>query len=72
MPARHYHLRVPDAIAAFIRSMHPQLKREVRAALQAIQENPAAAGKALRNERVGLQSVRVRHWRIIYRVVPEH
>jgi mRNA-degrading endonuclease RelE of RelBE toxin-antitoxin system len=52
--------------------MHPQLKREVRAALQAIQEHPATAGKVLRDELSGLQSIRVRHWRIIYRVVPEH
>lgn len=72
MSARPYNLRVPDAIAALVRSMHPQLKREVRAALQAIQQNPVAAGKALRDELVGLQSVRIRHWRIIYRVVPEH
>jgi mRNA-degrading endonuclease RelE of RelBE toxin-antitoxin system len=52
--------------------MHPQLKREVRAALQEIQENPATAGKMLRDELSGLQSVRVRRYRIIYRVVPEH
>ena len=63
---------MPDAIATLIRSMHPQLKREVRAALQAIQANPATAGKMLRDELAGLQSIRVRRWRIIYRVVPEH
>jgi mRNA interferase RelE/StbE len=72
MSARPYNLRVPDAVAALVRSMHPQLRREVRAALQAIQESPATAGKALRDELVGLQSFRVRHWRIMYRVMPEH
>ncbi|ETX03041.1 MAG: hypothetical protein ETSY1_01475 [Candidatus Entotheonella factor] len=72
MAARPYPLRVPDAIAALIRSMHPQLKREIRAALQAIQENPATAGKTLKDELAGLQSVRIRRWRIIYRIVPEH
>ncbi len=71
MAARPYQLRVPDTIVTLIRSMHPQLKREVRAALQAIQENPATAGKFLLGELAGLQSVRVRRWRIIYRVVPE-
>ncbi len=72
MAARPYPLRVPDAVATLIRSMHPQLKREVRTALQAIQQNPATAGKGLRDELAGLQSVRVRRHRIIYRVVPGH
>jgi mRNA-degrading endonuclease RelE of RelBE toxin-antitoxin system len=72
MTSRPYRLRVPDAVVALIRSLHPQLKREVRAALQAIQENPAIAGRALREELAGLQSVRVRRWRIIYRIVSEY
>jgi len=61
MSAKSYDLRVPDAIAALVRSMYPQLKQEVRAALQAIQQNPATAGKVLRDELVGLQGVRIRH-----------
>ena len=72
MAPRPYQLKVPDAVATLLRSMHPQLKREVRAALQSIQENPATAGKMLRDELSGLQSIRIRRYRIIYRVVLEH
>ena len=43
------------------------LKRKVRAALQALLENPRA-GKALRNELRGLRSYRVGRFRIIYRI----
>ncbi len=63
--------RVPDAVVALIRSLHPQLKRKVRAALQAIQENPTTTGKLLQDELAGLQSVRVRRWRVIYRVAAD-
>jgi hypothetical protein len=37
MAGRIHRLRVPDDLAALIRSMHPQLKRKVRAALQVLQ-----------------------------------
>ena len=43
------------------------LKRKVRAALQALLEDPCA-GKALRNELQGLRSYRVGRFRIIYRI----
>ena len=72
MVPRPYLLKVPDAVATLIRSLHPQLRREFRAALQAVQENPVSAGKVLRDELSGMQSLRVRRYRIIYRVVPEH
>jgi len=62
---------VPDAVVIFIRSMHPQLEREVRAALQAIQASPTTTGKQLRDELAGLQSVRGRRWRMIYRVASD-
>lgn len=71
MATRSLRLRVPDAVAALIRSLHPQLKREMRAALRDTQVNPATSGKALRGQLAGMRSVRVRRWRIIYRVVPE-
>ncbi len=62
-------LRVPDNIVSLIRSLHPQLKRKVRAALQSIQPD-ASAGKALKkDELAGLRSVRVGRFRIVYRVV---
>ena len=60
-------LRVPDEIAALIRSMHPDLKRKIRGSLQTILSEPLA-GKALRNELSGLRSFRVSRFRIIYRI----
>ena len=60
-------LRVPHEVAALVRGLHPALKRKVRAALQAILDDPHA-GKALRNELRGLRSYRVGRFRIIYRL----
>ena len=60
-------MRVPHEVAALVRGLHPALKRKVRAALQAILDDPHA-GKALRNELRGLRSYRVGRFRIIYRL----
>ena len=60
-------LRVPHEVAALVRGLHPALKRKVRAALQAILDDPHS-GKALRNELRGLRSYRVGRFRIIYRL----
>ena len=60
-------LRIPDEVAALVRGLHPVLKRKVRAALQAILDDPYA-GKALCNELQGLRSYRVGRFRIIYRL----
>jgi len=60
-------LRVPDDIAALIRSLHPDLKRKIRGSLRAILSEPYA-GKALRDKLSGLRSFRVSRFRIIYRI----
>ena len=60
-------VRVPHEVAALVRSLHPELKRKVRAALQAILDDPYA-GKALCNELRGLRSYRVGRFRVIYRL----
>ena len=60
-------LRVPDEIAALIRSMHPDLRRKIRGSLQTILSEPFA-GKALRDELSGLRSFLVSRFRIIYRI----
>ncbi len=61
--------RNPDNLVSLIRSLHPQLTRKVRTALQSIQAD-ASAGKALKkDELAGLRSVRVGRFRIVYRVV---
>lgn len=59
-------LKVPDDIAHFIRSMHPDLKKKIRVGLSIILTNPAD-GKALKNELAGLRNFRVSRSRIIYR-----
>ena len=68
MTSKPHKLRVPDDVASLIRSMHPQLKRKVRAALQSIQTD-AGVGKALKDALAGLRSYRAGRFRIIYRVV---
>jgi len=60
-------LRVPGDVASLIRGLHPELKRKVRSALDAVVADPAV-GKALRDELSGLRSCRVGRFRIIYRV----
>ena len=62
-----YKLRVTDDSVELIRSLHPHLKKKVRASLKSIQTNPDA-GKALKNELTGLRSFRVSKFRIIYRI----
>ena len=59
-------LRMPEETADFIRSLHPEIKRRVKAALKAILSDPDK-GKSLRNELEGLRSFRVGRFRIIYR-----
>ena len=58
-------LRVPPALAALIRGLHPQIKRKLRGALEAIAVDPGC-GKALREKLAGLWSLRVGRFRVIY------
>ena len=60
-------LYVPDSVASLIRSLHPQLKKKVRASLETILSDPAA-GKELQEELIGLRSFRVSRYRVIYRI----
>jgi mRNA interferase RelE/StbE len=60
-------LRVPDEIVELIRKMHPQLKKKIKASLQAILSDPNS-GKVLKDELAGLRSFRVSQFRIIYRI----
>ena len=62
-----YKLRVTDEMARFIRSVHPEVKRKIKAALKIISSTPDA-GKTLRDDLAGLRSFRVSRFRIIYRV----
>jgi mRNA interferase RelE/StbE len=48
-----------------LRSLHPDLRRRVKAALQHIRDEPAG-GKPLRDELAGMRSYRVSRFRIVY------
>lgn len=63
-----YKLRIPDRIAELVRHMHPHLKRKLKISLQAILSEPNL-GKVLKEELVGLRSVRVSRFRIIYKII---
>jgi len=62
-----YRLVVPKEIQEFIRTMHPDLKKKVRASLGIIMSE-LGSGRALMVELSGLRSFRVSSFRIIYRV----
>lgn len=63
-------LRIPDETARLIRSLHPQLKRKIKAALQTVLNGPDA-GKRLKDELDGLRSFKVGKLRIVYRMPKE-
>jgi len=62
-----YRFRAPEPIEELVRSLHPELKRKVRAGLDLIRTDPAV-GKELRDELAGLRSLRVGRFRIVYRI----
>ena len=59
-------IRIPAEVADLVRSLHPQIKRKIRAALDEILKNPAS-GKQLHGELVVFRSFRIGKIRIIYR-----
>lgn len=67
MTERPYRLRVADHAASALRTLHPNIKRKLRAAIQAIIADPYA-GKPLGEELSGLRSYRVSRFRVVYRL----
>jgi len=59
-------IKPPAEVSDLIRSLHPQIKRKIRSAFDAILEEPAS-GKQLRGELAAYRSFRVGKMRIIYR-----
>ncbi len=57
---------LPPAVQETVRHLHPDLEREVRAALEVLRAFPER-GKALKAELEGWRSFRVRGFRIVYR-----
>jgi mRNA interferase RelE/StbE len=63
-----YRPDIPPGVAEVIRTLPPDVKRAVKAALRALAAEPAA-GAPLRGELEGLMKYRVRRYRIVYQVV---
>jgi len=70
MSSARRRIKLPDDIADLIRSLHPHLKRKVRAAFKLILDDPLS-GKALKDELLGLRSFRISKLRIIYRTTKQ-
>jgi len=60
-----YRLVIAPQVAAVVRALHPDLKRSVRSALDALGDAPSI-GEPLRGELAGLWRYRVRRFRIVY------
>lgn len=65
-----YRLKRSDSIAELIRKLHPNIKKKIKASLQAILTDPDT-GKALKDELSGLRSFRTGRFRIIYKTLPK-
>lgn len=63
-----YRLKMSDEVANLIRTLHPDIKRKIKASLQAVLNNPLS-GKALKNELEGLRSFRVGRLRVVYKIL---
>ena len=63
------HLKIPSELLAFLRTLHPDIKRKIKAGLKEVALNPSS-GKVLKDELEGLRSYRIGGYRIIYREVP--
>jgi mRNA interferase RelE/StbE len=70
MKRQRYKLLVTDHAASVLRNLHPDIKRKLKTAFQAIAADPYA-GKVLTEELDGLRSYRVSRFRIIYRLMKE-
>ena len=63
----NYRLIIPPAVEQSLVHLSPNLKKKIRAALEAIREDPSL-GKPLKDELKGLWSYRVSRYRIVYRI----
>jgi mRNA interferase RelE/StbE len=64
---RRYRVAISAGATAAVRDVHPDLKRAIRHALEALATNPER-GDELRCELAGLRRYRVRRFRIVYEV----
>lgn len=61
-------LEIPSELLSFLKTLHPGIKRKIKAGLKEITANPSI-GKVLKDELEGLRSYRVGRYRIIYKDV---
>ena len=61
---------IPPHMAEVIRSLHPGLKRSIKAAVRGIATDPEC-GEPLMRELRGLWNYRVRRFRIVYAINPK-
>jgi mRNA interferase RelE/StbE len=64
---KHFQPVIPPHVADVIRSLHPDLKRSVKAALRAVAIDPEC-GEPLLRDLHGLWKYRVRRFRIVYAI----
>ena len=62
-----YRPDIPPHVADVIRSLPPEVKRGVKAAIRALSDEPGA-GEPLQRELAGLWKYRVRRFRVVYAV----
>lgn len=63
----HFRPDIPRNVAEVIRSLHPDLKRSIKAAVRGIATDPEC-GEPLLRELDGLWKYRVRRFRIVYAI----
>jgi len=63
-------LKVSDETAALVRTLHPDIKRKIKAALQTVLNDPQS-GKALKDELKGLKSFKVGKFRVVYKTAKD-
>jgi len=66
-----YRVVIAPGVADVVRTLHPDLKRSVRNALEALGDSPSL-GEPLRGELEGSWRYRVRRFRIVYEVDRSH
>ncbi|MFA6055238.1 MAG: type II toxin-antitoxin system RelE/ParE family toxin [Thermodesulfovibrionales bacterium] len=63
-------LKVSDETAALVRTLHPDIKRKIKAALQTVLNDPQS-GKALKDELKELKSFKVGKFRVVYKTAKD-
>ena len=62
-----YHILYSETSRKQIRRLHPQIKSPIKSSIERLQENPFT-GKRLEKEISGYLSIRMKRFRIIYKI----